>query len=170
MMCQDCNERPAMIVYTQIVDDEKIVLRLCKECAEKRGLKSSFASSDFPVGDLLAGMAEESGSEETEDMKKLACALCGLTYADFKKSAKLGCSECYDIFAEGLKGLLRKIHGSNQHLGKVPDFEKEDFERKKEIRKLRENMKKAIKAEDFEKAAALRDTIHEMEKACRNKK
>lgn len=170
MMCQDCNERPAMIVFTQIVNNEKTVLRLCHECAEKRGLKAPFSSSDFPIGDLLAGMAEEGGSGETEEMKKLTCAQCGLTYVDFKKTGRLGCSECYDIFTEGLKGLLRKIHGTNQHRGKVPNFEKEYVEQKKEIRKLREKMKRAIKAEEFERAAALRDTIHEMEKAWRRKK
>lgn len=154
-----------MIVFTQIVDNEKTVLRLCKECAEKRGLQTSIPSSDFPIGDLLAGMAEESGSVETDEMKKRSCAQCGLTYSDFRKNGKLGCNACYDTFAEELKSLLRKIHGSNQHLGKIPDFEKEDVERKKELRKLRDKMKKAIKAEDFETAAALRDKIHEMEKA-----
>jgi protein arginine kinase activator len=169
MMCEECNERPAVIVFTQIVNNEKKVVRLCKECAEKRGLKSPFPSSDFQIGDLLAGMAEENGSADTEEIKKLSCAQCGLTYVDFKKKGQLGCSECYTTFAERLKALLRKIHGSNQHLGKIPDFEKEDFERKKEIRKLRDNMKKAIKSEDFEKAAALRDKIREMEKACRDK-
>ena len=170
MMCQDCNERPATIVFTQIVNNEKTVLRLCKECAEKRGLKTSIPSSDFPIGDLLAGMAEESGSEEVEEMANRSCAQCGLTYADFKKAGKLGCSECYDTFAQGLKGLLRKIHGSNQHLGKIPDVEKEDVERKKEIRKQKDRMQKAIKEEESEKAAALRDKIHEMEKAWRRKK
>ena len=169
MLCQDCNERPAVIVFTQIVNNEKTVLQLCRECAEKRGLQVPLSSSDFPIGELLAGMAEETDSEDTEKMKKLACTHCGLAYADFKKAGRLGCSECYDTFNEGLTGLLRKIHGSNQHLGKIPVFEKEYFERKKEIRKMREEMKKAIKAEEFEKAAALRDRIHEMERICQTK-
>ena len=169
MLCQDCNERPAAIVFTQIVNHEKTVLRLCKECAEKRGLQASFSSPDFPIGELLAGMAEEGGPEENEEMKKIVCTKCALSYTDFKKAGRLGCSECYDTFTDGLKGLLRKIHGSNQHLGKIPIFEKEHVQRKKEIRKLREQMKKAIKAEDFEKAAMLRDRIHEMEKACQTK-
>lgn len=168
MLCQDCHERPAMIVLTQIVNNEKTVLRLCKECAEKRGLKPPFSSSDFPIGELLAGMAEESGPAETEETKKLKCAQCGLTYAHFKKAGRLGCSQCYETFGDGLKGLLRKIHGSNQHLGKIPAFEKEHYERKRDIRKLREGMKKAIKAEEFEKAAALRDKINEMEKVCQS--
>ena len=169
MLCQDCNENPAAIVFTQIVNNEKTILQLCKECAEKRGLQSPLGSANFPIGDLLAGMAEEEGKIETEEMKKRTCVQCGLTYADFKKAGRLGCSECYDTFIEGLKPLLRKIHGSNQHMGKIPVFEKEHVQRKKEIRKLREALKKAIKAEEFEKAAALRDRIHEMEKACQTR-
>jgi len=152
-------------MFTQIVNNEKIILHLCRDCAEKRGLQTSLSGADFPLGELLAGMAEDSGTAEDEKMEKVSCQACGLTYADFKKSGRLGCSECYESFADGLKGLLRKIHGSNQHLGKIPLLEKDSFERKKEIRRLREEMKRAIKAEDFERAAALRDMIGEMEKA-----
>lgn len=165
MLCQDCNEHPAVIMFTHIVNNEKTVLHLCRECAEKRGLQTSLTGTHFSLGDLLAGMAEEGGSPEEEKMEKVSCQACGLTYSDFKKSARLGCSQCYESFADGLKGLLRKIHGSNQHLGKIPLVERDSFELKKEIRRLRENMKKAIQAEDFERAAALRDTIGEMEKA-----
>ncbi len=165
MLCQDCNQHPAVIMFTQIVNNEKIILHLCRDCAEKRGLQTSLSGADFPLGELLAGMAEDSGTAEDEKMEKVSCQACGLTYADFKKSGRLGCSECYESFADGLKGLLRKIHGSNQHLGKIPLLEKDSFERKKEIRRLREEMKRAIKAEDFERAAALRDMIGEMEKA-----
>ena len=165
MLCQECNQHPAVIMFTQIINNEKTVLHLCRDCAEKRGLQTSLSGADFPLGDLLAGMAEEGGSATEETMEKVSCQACGLTYEDFKKSGRLGCSECYESLAVGLKGLLRKIHGSNQHLGKIPLMERDSFERKKEIRRLREEMKKAIKAEDFERAAALRDTIGEMEKA-----
>ena len=170
MMCQDCNERPAAIVFTQIINNEKTVLRLCKECAEKRGLQPPFSTSEFPIGDFLAGMADEGSPAESEEIKKLNCNRCGLTYADFKKTGRLGCSNCYDIFDKGLKALLRKIHGSNQHLGKIPALEEEHYALKKDIRKLRDEMKKAIKIEEFEKAAALRDRINEMEKRCRTRK
>ena len=154
------------MVFTQIVNNEKTVLRLCKECAEKRGLQPPFSSSDFPISHLLAGMAEEGSPAETEEMKKLRCSGCGLTYGEFKKSARLGCGHCYETFAEPLKTLLRKIHGSNEHLGKIPAFEEKHYVLKRDIRKMREEMNKAIKAEEFEKAAALRDRIREMEKTC----
>jgi protein arginine kinase activator len=170
MLCQDCNEQPAVIVFTQIINKEKTVLRLCKDCAEKRGLHAPLTGSNFPIGELLAGMAEEEGKVEAQEMKKLVCSQCGLSYNDFKKAGRLGCSECYETFADGLKALLRKIHGSNQHLGKIPTFQKEHVQRKKEIRKLRDALKKAIKAEEFEKAAALRDRIHEMERVCQTKR
>ena len=166
MLCQDCHEKPAVIVFTQIINKEKTVLRLCKECAEKRGLQSPLADANFPLGNLLAGMAEEEGKGDTEEAKALSCSHCGLTYTDFKKTGRLGCSDCYEAFADGLKPLLRKIHGSNQHLGKIPTIAKEYVQQKKDLRKLRDTLKKAIKAEEFEKAAALRDRIREIEKTC----
>jgi len=164
MLCQDCNEQTASIMFTQIINSEKTVLRLCKDCAEKRGLNPSLANANFSIGDLLAGMAEEEGKVDTEEMKQVTCSQCGLSYSQFKQSGRLGCSECYETFIDGLKALLRKIHGSNQHLGKIPSFEVEHVQRKKEIRKLRDDLKKAINAEEFERAAALRDRIQEREK------
>jgi protein arginine kinase activator len=77
----------------------------------------------------------------------------------------LGCSQCYETFKEGLIPLLKKIHGSTQHAGSSP--KKKTKKKRKfsgKIQELKEQLDEAIKKEDFEEAARLRDKIKELKK------
>jgi len=90
------------------------------------------------------------------------CPQCGFTQADFKKSGRLGCSECYVTFAEGLGGLLKSMHKGTKHVGKVP----ENLRTKRDITELlsalQKKLNKAIESENFESAAQLRDEIKQV--------
>lgn len=96
-------------------------------------------------------------------MRSSECSHCGLSIAEFNKTGRLGCSECYHTFADELHGLLRKIHGSDQHTGKAPTMDPVQLEVRKEILALRRRLKRAIEREEFEKAAELRDRINAIE-------
>ena len=78
---------------------------------------------------------------------------------DFSKVGRLGCGKCYEAFRPELTDLLRKIHGSHLHRGKVTTTISETAAPLKEERRLRDELKKAIDEEEFEKAAALRDQL-----------
>jgi len=60
--------------------------------------------------------------------------------------------------------LLKKVHGSNHHLGQTPTkilpAEKKMIEN---LQELKIQLAQAIQVEDFEKAAEIRDNIREME-------
>ena len=157
MFCQDCGEKVASVIFTQIVNNTKTVLYLCKECAAKRGFQVSPTTPSPSPADLLAGMAEE--AEEAE----LKCSSCGLTYLEFKKDGRLGCGDCYYAFSDKLRNLLRKIHGGNRHLGKSP-VRDERSEVMRSIAQLREELKRAVEREEFERATELRDKISELER------
>ena len=88
-----------------------------------------------------------------------------MTYDDFRKFGRLGCSECYNAFREQLAVLLKKIHGSNQHLGKAPSKLPQPIKKKiDQLQELKRQLQRAIEAESFEEAAALRDKIRGLEK------
>ena len=53
------------------------------------------------------------------------------------------------------------MHDGTRHAGKAPRAEQADAE----LASLRTALEKAISAQDFEEAAALRDRIHDMEDA-----
>ena len=99
-----------------------------------------------------------------EDKVGITCKHCGLTYDDFRKFGRLGCSECYEAFKSHLSTLLKKIHGSNSHLGKTPlKIPKDQKKAMMDVHSLKAQLMKAIQMEDFEKAAELRDKIRGLE-------
>ena len=88
----------------------------------------------------------------------------GLTYEEFRRVGRLGCGTCYETFASQLRPLLRRIHGSADHTGGVPSALEGDHFRLRAIRKLKDELTRAVQAEDYERAAELRDTIRSGER------
>lgn len=162
MLCDICGKNPATVHLTEIIDEQMNELHLCEECARQ---KSAQMEQQFGLSDLLAGMAEfEKPSKEVEDAKSVKCSNCGLTYADFRKIGRLGCGGCYSSFKKYLAPLLKRIHGSTQHLGKSPLKIAKTPRKKIDLQELRNELQKAIEMEAFEEAAKIRDQIKEMEK------
>jgi protein arginine kinase activator len=163
MLCDICNKNPATVHLTEIVDSQMNELHLCEECARQ---KSAQMEQQFGLSDLLAGLAdfEKSASKDVDSSPALKCPNCGLTYADFKKIGRLGCGECYLAFKRQLGPLLKKIHGSNQHIGKTPEKQARPLKARSELQELKDKLQKAVDTEAFEEAARLRDKIKELEK------
>lgn len=170
MKCQDCGKRDSTVRVTQIVNNEKVVLNLCKECAAKRGFHSPLDNSPFPLANFLSGMLskDEPGTKSmTISKSDLACPNCGLDLEKFKSLGRFGCSQCYETFREQLQDLLRKIHGSSLHRGKLPPMLSEEASFIKEQERLQEELQRAINSEDFERAADLRDKLKSLKQAAR---
>jgi protein arginine kinase activator len=163
MLCNICGKNPATVHLTEIVDDQMNELHLCEECARQ---KSSQMEQQFGLSDLLAGMADfEKPSSEKETAEVVKCPNCNMTYAEFKKIGRLGCSECYNSFKKYLGPLLKKIHGSNTHFGKSPTGGIAKAPKKKaDLEELRNKLQQAVAMEAFEDAARIRDEIKEFER------
>jgi protein arginine kinase activator len=161
MLCDVCAKNTATVHLTEIIDEQMNELHLCEECARQ---KSTQMESQFGLSELLAGLAEfEKPATKKLETVSLKCENCGLTYNDFKKMGRLGCGECYSAFKKYLVPLLKKIHGSGQHLGKSPVKATKVSRKKMDLTTLRDNLKKAIEAEAFEEAAKIRDRIKDLE-------
>jgi len=161
MVCDICGKNPATVHLTEIVDDQMNELHLCEECARQ---KSAQMESQFGLSDLLAGMVDFEKPAIDKDADTLACPSCKLTYADFKKIGRLGCGECYTAFRKYLAPLLKRIHGSNVHVGKNPQGGAKPASKLDSLGDLRSQLQKAIQSEAFEEAAHLRDQIKEIER------
>lgn len=162
MLCDICGKNPATVHLTEIIDDQIDELHLCEECARQKNVQME---QQFGLSDLLAGLAEFDKPTQEKEAASLKCANCGLAYSDFKKIGRLGCGECYSAFKKYLGPLLKRIHGSNQHLGKSPlKVAGRVLKKKIDLSSLRYKLQKAIEAEDFEEAAKIRDQIKELEK------
>jgi len=163
MLCDICGKNPATVHLTEIIDDQMNELHLCEQCAHQKSLQME---QQFGLSDLLGGLAEfeKPTTKEKETTVAVKCANCGLTYVDFKKIGRLGCSECYNTFKRYLGPLLKKVHGSIIHFGKSPFKVARVSDKKTDLQALRNQLQKAIETEEFEDAAEIRDKIKELEK------
>lgn len=163
MLCDACHKNTATVHLTEIVDDQMTELHLCEECARQ---KSEQMEQQFGLSDLLAGLADFGGQPAQEKLDaSLKCKNCSLTYMDFKKIGRLGCSECYNAFKKSLGTLLKRIHGSSQHFGKSPLKDRKlDKKAGADLTVLRLRLQQAVEEEAFEEAARIRDQIKELEK------
>jgi len=170
MLCQDCKKREAQVHLTQIVNNQKMSLSLCKECAAARGFHSPLDNMPFPLAEILSGMAATlPGTEKEAEGEKLTCGQCGLTFQQFTRQGRFGCGECYRAFRTRLEPIMRKIHGASLHQGQSPIAKDEGDDQAaipvREEKRLEEELKKAIDSEDFERAAELRDKLKNIREA-----
>ncbi len=163
MQCDHCGEREAEIQLTEIEDGEMKTLRLCNLCAAERGLANPVAAGTAPLADFLAQIGK-SVDEPSSGGPAEPCPYCGTTGSDFRRSGRLGCPQCYPHFERQLRGLLRRIHGSTQHVGKICIGEGlEEDSQVTRLADLKRRLQRAIDSEDFESAANLRDEIRALE-------
>ena len=158
MLCCICKEKPAKVHLTDIKGDKMHKVDLCEECAKLKGVNDS----NFALADLLLGLGASQELEQSVGGVDARCPHCGFAHADFKKSGRLGCSECYNTFAEGLGGLLKSMHKGVRHVGKVPEGLRTKRDLTERMDSLQKKLAKAIETEDFEQAALLRDEIKQL--------
>ncbi len=158
MLCDICNKAEATVHLTEIVNGKVVEMHICESCAQEKA-----AQMQVPMGFqvFLGGIAPE---KKTVDKGNPAvCPSCGLSYRDFRKIGRLGCSQCYTAFKDALVSLLRNIHGSNEHMGKQPKKIPSSIERQMRLLELKKALHKAIEEEAFEEAARIRDEIRALE-------
>lgn len=165
MLCEKCHQREALVKFTQFIGDEKKALNLCKACAEEQGLSNPLIDISKVFGKLVIAILSEHLSSKTDQLvskeeDKRVCSGCGLSWMDFKTTGRLGCPQCYDTYNEDMKKLLRRLHGSNRHIGKP--LLKTTGNNKESIRSLKKKLQKAIEKEEYELAAELRDRIRNL--------
>jgi protein arginine kinase activator len=158
MLCDVCKCNDATVFLTQIVEGKMQKVNLCDSCSKEKGVQDP---TGFALADLLLGIGAAEEIEKGAPAQK--CIVCGFTQADFKKSGRLGCSACYNTFAEGLGSLLKAMHKGTEHVGKLPQRAHREIELADRMRTLTQNLQKAVAEENYETAASLRDQIKQLE-------
>ncbi len=160
MNCERCGKHEAAIQVEAFDGKQGQTLYLCAECARESGNSPAFSANPFMAG--LLDSLEHSGLK-VEYIRTTACAKCGTTYSQYRQTGTLGCGACYEAFAEKLKPLIRRTQGSERHVGKSPARMQGSLGIQRQIRLQREELESAVQAEDYERAAKLRDKIRLLE-------
>lgn len=158
MFCDVCHSKEATVFLTQIVEGKMQKVNLCEGCSKEKGVNDP---TGFALADLLLGLG--AAQEIEKNPSGIRCPVCGFSQTDFKKTGRLGCSACYDTFAEGLSGMLKNMHRGIIHAGKVPAKLAAARRRAQELAVLQADLEKAVREEHFEEAATLRDKIRRLE-------
>jgi protein arginine kinase activator len=164
MLCDNCKEREAVINLTQVEHDSKLTLHLCEQCANEKGVETGVTVLNSPLGGFITAMGKGTTNVLPTPADGLRCTSCGSTLKDFRESGRLGCALCYQAFEGHLRDLLRRLHGSSQHVGEryaVPGSSGADPRRV--LLDLREQLRRAVENENFELAAELRDRLRVLE-------
>jgi protein arginine kinase activator len=162
MKCDNCN-KTATVHLTEIKNGKKLEKHLCEQCAaQNEGLP---VKSHTPINELLtnfvmahSGLQKEVGS---------SCEHCGMSWSEFRQTGLLGCEHDYALYEKDLTPLIQRAHeGATHHLGKVPvrrGGTGVPVKRSPDVARLRKELARAVEAEDYERAAKLRDQIKQAE-------
>ncbi|VBB08494.1 uvrb/uvrc motif [Lucifera butyrica] len=164
MLCDECKKNPACVHVTKITNNQKVERHLCEQCAQSLGEMKVSLNTSFSVHDFLKGMFSHDFMEGNHFHNEAACPNCGMTYTDFSRGGKIGCGTCYQVFADRLEPLIRRIHGTCGHTGKVPKRTGGTIEVKQRLKRLRQELERYVAHEQYEQAAKVRDEIRSLEK------
>ena len=156
MICESCRENLATVYVSEVLETKKKkVMRLCEACARERGVELP-DSSQFSVKDFLAKAGEAPIASRSEP---ILCPDCGIGLEEFRRTGRLGCARDYDHFRAELLPLLERIQGARVHVGQAPV----QASARLDLVALHASLDEAVADEDYERAAALRDSIQRME-------
>jgi protein arginine kinase activator len=165
MQCEKCTKYRATVHLTEINEGKRTEVHLCEQCAQKEGV---VIKTQPQLSELLNALlsSQNEGTQTASAADKLTCPQCGMTFKQFRDDFLLGCPHDYQAFSEPLKAIIEKSQaGSARHCGKVPSRGHASGKKQAELMTLRTRLDSAIKSEDYETAAKLRDRIKTLEKA-----
>lgn len=169
MKCDKCDKEA--VVHEIVPSGGKLVEKhLCVEHAGEAGIETSH--QQIPVHELFKIALAPVGAPSRQI---LACRNCGMSYSEFQKAGLLGCRDCYRAFEARLGPLLERAHeGAVHHVGKVPQRALSSHREESQgdhptplpapdrARLLRARLEQAVRKEDYEQAAKLRDELSEL--------
>ncbi len=167
MQCQCCKNHTATIHLTEISNGQRLETHLCESCAQKQGLA---VKNQIPLNELLStllavqpDLKKQLGETEGSAVDT-PCPSCGMTLRRFQKEVVLGCPYDYEFFEKSLDPIIEKSQGGNTvHCGKVPSKLPSNSKKQIDIVKLEKQLESAVKNEDYETAAKLRDRIKKLQ-------
>lgn len=161
MKCEKCGKNVATTHIHTVINGKVTDMHLCGYCAKNHGVGRF---EHLGLMNLLASVYDDSNLNSKENNNFDRCNTCGVSFADIACSGLIGCPDCYKYFAKQLNPTLKRIHGNNGHIGKIPYSSAPRLNNASIVEQLKRRLAEAIKTENFELAATLRDRIREIEK------
>ena len=171
MLCDKCKKREATIHIKEVHDGKCISTNLCTECAKEKELSGGLGAFGFNLAEVIFNMGKTNvgkspgeqpqSPEAGEKEPSPVCPRCGWTLEKMRKAAgKLGCSECYHTFSKWVGMAVEQVQRGKVHVGRRPRRRGRTLSGiRLEIDRLQLELAAAVSAEEYEKAAQVRDRI-----------
>jgi len=160
MTCDLCNQ-PAVVHEVTVKNGVKNEVHLCASHADAAGID---LAGQQPINQILAQLVVCKEESKPRGGGRRVCRTCGTSFRSFRQSGMLGCPQCYDTFAENLGPMIERAqNGGTSHGGKCPRRGGASIDRRLRVQRLFRELEEAIAAEQYERAAELRDRLHELE-------
>ena len=172
MKCDLCN-KPAVVHEVTVRSGIKKEVHLCETHAQEAGIMPPGQQpinqllTQFVISQSLKAGSAAPGTPGTPAVVKPAnktCSGCGMSFAQFRQHGRVGCAECYRTFEDELGPLIERAqNGGTHHQGKAPRRAGSTIDRQLLIQKLLKELDHAVAAEQYERAAKLRDRLTSMD-------
>ena len=170
MLCDKCKKREATIHIKEVHDGKCVSTNLCAECAREKELAGGLGAFGFNLAEVIFNMGKMNGAKEQEEPKKsevheeetaLVCPRCGWTLEKMRGAAgKMGCPECYRTFSKWVNMAVEQVQRGRVHVGRRPRRRGRTLSGvRMEMDRLQLELAAAVSAEEYEKAAQVRDRI-----------
>jgi protein arginine kinase activator len=172
MLCEKCKKNEAKINLITVINGQKHEIWLCENCGRDIANIPFFnpviQNINFPLQGVLSELltnvdSNKANIDNGNKVKEIVCLSCGLTYDEFKKTGRLGCSDCYREFKVVLEPRIKSLQAGVKHVGKIPKIKGKELVQKRKLKDLKEEMQKLIVSEEYERAAIVRDEIRKLE-------
>lgn len=163
-LCEKCQKAQATFHLTNIDrSGGNSEQHLCDKCAADSGLLETAKAAPVDIQEILQSFIAGSKAGDPE-LGNLVCDECGISYVEFRNQGLLGCAHDYHVFNDPIARLLERTHaGATHHVGKSPKSLGLVHKPQRDLRRLRRQLDEAVAAEDYERAAELRDRINGLE-------
>jgi len=160
MKCDLC-DKPAAVHEVTIRNGVKRETHLCEDHAKEAGI----VLPPQPINQVLTKFVLGQAAPKAQRASAKPCPSCGLTFPQFKQSGRVGCPDCYRTFENQLAPLIERAqNGGTHHSGKAPRRAGTSLDRQILIQRLVKELESAVSAEQYERAASLRDRLLQLEK------
>jgi protein arginine kinase activator len=162
MECEICKAK-ATVHITRMENGVKQEMHLCEKCAkEKFGF---IFKGKIPSNSMMKGIIEliNDDAGTSKALKEMICPKCGMSFHEFKETGRMGCPACYECFNERVLPIIRRMHRNDVHIGKIPKKYEEKHSMEIKLDQYKLKMDEAVRGENFERAAELRDEIKNLE-------
>jgi protein arginine kinase activator len=155
--CDQC-DKPAVVHETTNKNGVQSEVHLCEDHAEQAGVHLG-----PPINQLVTQLMVCKEPATARGALKM-CRTCGMTFGVFRQNGVLGCPDCYDSFSQDLSPMIERAqNGGTSHSGKCPRRGGASIDEKLQRQSLRRQLDDAVAAEQYERAAELRDRLRDVQ-------